>query len=411
MNPGLIIGALLLPHLLLHAPSYAQDPARAGGSADADPCGYPDTSSALYKAAAAMNWGYGYDTLLADLARWRESPFVRVDSVGASVLSRALFLVTIEDTSESFHQRKRVWIHARTHPGEVQSTWVTNEIIAILLSPTALGDELRRQCVFNIMPMYNPDGVELQLPRQNANRVDIESNWAVVPGEPEVQVLRAQFQHLMAQSNPILVALNMHSAYNCTRYFVYHAAGGTSDAYAALERQFIGYVQDPFPGRVQPWDYFVSWTSSAPTVYPESWFWYNHRENVLALTYEDMNCPDAGGFDSTARAILVGIRDQLLGPTAVTTGDRLPDGPVLDQNYPNPFNPVTTIQYHLPVRTSVRIQVFDPLGRAVSTLVDEVQDPGRRQVRFDGGGLASGVYVLRLTALGRVLTTKLVLVK
>ena len=35
----------------------------------------------------------------------------------------------------------------------------------------------------------------------------------------------------------------------------------------------------------------------------------NHGENVMALTYEDMNCSLAGSYDSTANAILRGIFD------------------------------------------------------------------------------------------------------
>lgn len=376
-----------------------------------DPCGYPDTSSTSYKAAAALNWGYGYDSLLADLGRWRASPFVRVDSVGASVRSRALYVVTIEDTARVPQPRRRVWIHARTHPGEVQSTWVTNRIVSILLSSTPLGDELRRRCVFNIMPMYNPDGVELRLPRQNANGVDIESNWAVVPGEPEVQVLRAQFQQLMARPNPIAIALNMHSALDCTRYFVFHAASGTSTAYAALEQRFIGYVREPFPVRVKPWDYFVTWTSGAPTVYPESWFWYNHRENVLALTYEDMNCVAAGGYDTTAFSILTGIRNQLFGPTAVAGGRELPEQPHLAQNYPNPFNPSTTIRYVLPAASAVTLAVYTTLGQEVATLVRGEKEAGYHEVTFDAAGLASGVYLCRLSSGTYVDTKKLLLVR
>jgi hypothetical protein len=402
-----LVCALLIFRGVAAAQEFPGDPHVPGP----DPCGYPDTSSALYRAAAALNWGYGYDSLLADLGRWRTSPYVRVDSVGASVRSRALYVVTIEDTARVAQPRRRVWIHARTHPGEVQSTWVTNQIIALLLSTTPLGDELRRRCVFNIMPMVNPDGVELRLPRQNANGVDIESNWAVVPGEPEVQVLRGQFLQLMARPNPIALALNMHSANDCTRYFVFHAASGTSAAYAAIEQQFIGYVRQPFPARVKPWDYFVTWTSGAPTVYPESWFWYNHRENVLALTYEDMNCAAAGGYDTTAFSILTGIRNQLFGPTAVAAGRELPEQPRLAQNYPNPFNPGTTIAFELPASSDIRLSVCDVLGREVSVLVDERREAGSHEVRFDAAGLASGVYVCRLEAGGSTQTRTLLLVR
>ena len=38
------------------------------------------------------------------------------------------------------------------------------------------------------------------------------------------------------------------------------------------------------------------------------------------------------------------------------------------------------------------MKIYDVLGREVSTLVNEVKEPGRYTVRFDGSKLASGVY-------------------
>ena len=86
------------------------------GNAAVDPCGYPDTTSPAYKLAALGNWGYGYDSLLADIARWKKSPFVRLDSIGSSVQQRTLWMLTIQDTATPATPRKRIWFHARTHP-------------------------------------------------------------------------------------------------------------------------------------------------------------------------------------------------------------------------------------------------------------------------------------------------------
>ncbi len=60
--------------------------------------------------------------------------------------------------------------------------------------------------MFNIIPMYNPDGVELGYGRENANGVDIESNWDKPVLEPEVQVLKGLFEKFMAEPNPTLPA-------------------------------------------------------------------------------------------------------------------------------------------------------------------------------------------------------------
>jgi hypothetical protein len=83
----------------------------------------------------------------------------------------------------------------------------------------------------------------------------------------------------------------------------------------------------------------------------------------------------------------------------------------LSQNYPNPFNPATLISYQLPVARNVRLVVYDLLGREVAILVNERKAPGNYEVRFDAGGLASGVYLCRLTAGSFVQTQKMILVR
>jgi len=91
--------------------------------------------------------------------------------------------------------------------------------------------------------------------------------------------------------------------------------------------------------------------------------------------------------------------------TGVGEEDGTPSSFVLSQNYPNPFNGETRIQFQMPAAGRVRLAVYDLLGREIAVLVDEVRLPGSYGVSFDasragpgGTGLASGVYIYRLTA-------------
>lgn len=70
----------------------------------------------------------------------------------------------------------------------------------------------------------------------------------------------------------------------------------------------------------------------------------------------------------------------------------------LYSNYPNPFNPSTTIRYSLARPVHVRLTVYDMLGRAVVTLLDEHQAPGHHKVEAALPHLASGLYVYRIEA-------------
>jgi hypothetical protein len=83
----------------------------------------------------------------------------------------------------------------------------------------------------------------------------------------------------------------------------------------------------------------------------------------------------------------------------------------LGQNYPNPFNPATTIRYSLPHKSQVVLAVFNTLGQQVSTIVNGQQEAGRYEVKFDGSGLASGVYFCRLQTQSFVDTKKILLLR
>ncbi len=88
----------------------------------------------------------------------------------------------------------------------------------------------------------------------------------------------------------------------------------------------------------------------------------------------------------------------------------------LRQNHPNPFNPGTTIEYSLDQPAHVELIIYNALGEKVRTLVSEWQSSGNRSVTWDGRShrgmdVASGVYLYRLTAGGRSLTRKLILVR
>ncbi len=76
----------------------------------------------------------------------------------------------------------------------------------------------------------------------------------------------------------------------------------------------------------------------------------------------------------------------------------VPEAYALEGAAPNPFTSTTAIRYALPEAASVRLSVYDLLGREVAVLVDERIEAGRHQAIFDASGLAAGVYVYRIQA-------------
>lgn len=83
----------------------------------------------------------------------------------------------------------------------------------------------------------------------------------------------------------------------------------------------------------------------------------------------------------------------------------------LSYNYPNPFSDVSIIEYRLPIGIHVRLEVFDSLGRRVTTLIDGVREAGTHRIEFDGSGLSSGLYIYRLTTPFDTASGKMMLLK
>jgi hypothetical protein len=73
----------------------------------------------------------------------------------------------------------------------------------------------------------------------------------------------------------------------------------------------------------------------------------------------------------------------------------------LSQNYPNPFNPSTKISYQTPADGMVRLEVYDIMGRTVSSLVNEEKPAGHFTATFDGSNFTSGIYFYRLNVIAR----------
>jgi hypothetical protein len=90
---------------------------------------------------------------------------------------------------------------------------------------------------------------------------------------------------------------------------------------------------------------------------------------------------------------------------------RMPDDYSLSQNYPNPFNPVTKIDFSIPLRSRVELNIYNTLGEKAAVLVNEEMETGHHQVAFDASDLPSGVYFYRIIAGEFNQTKKLILLK
>jgi photosystem II stability/assembly factor-like uncharacterized protein len=133
--------------------------------------------------------------------------------------------------------------------------------------------------------------------------------------------------------------------------------------------------------------------------------------------------------ESTLRTILISDMDNIWlagddgaifysdtgGFTSITDPNQnpgeIPKEISLKHNYPNPFNPTTNVVYELSEAVDVRLEVFNVLGQRISVLHNGMQTAGTHTASFDGSGLSSGIYLVRMQAGGQVFTNKMMLVK
>ncbi|MFA6471038.1 MAG: S8 family serine peptidase [Candidatus Latescibacterota bacterium] len=79
--------------------------------------------------------------------------------------------------------------------------------------------------------------------------------------------------------------------------------------------------------------------------------------------------------------------------------------------YPNPFNAEIVIPFQLDSPEKVTIAIYDITGRLAATVWSRPASPGRHEVRWNGEGCASGVYLVRAEAGKRVEVGKVIMVK
>lgn len=103
-----------------------------------------------------------------------------------------------------------------------------------------------------------------------------------------------------------------------------------------------------------------------------------------------------------------------IGSTCPLSVDELPVSSTisLGQNHPNPTNGTTSIDYYIPERGNVTMQIVNILGQVMDTPVNDVQMQGTHTVNIDANRIAPGIYYYSLTFEGKeTLVKKMVITK
>jgi hypothetical protein len=148
--------------------------------------------------------------------------------------------------------------------------------------------------------------------------------------------------------------------------------------------------------------------------------WYNLTTSAESEELGDANRRLLQLFCSIP-ATATGDSAWILRVYSNTTGinekaERIPNNIQLRQNYPNPFNPSTIITYQLSTFSTVRLMIYDMLGRQIKKLVDSHQNAGGHSVAWNATDersipVSPGVYFCRLETGKECVHRKMVVVR
>ncbi len=254
----------------------------------------------------ARYYPYSYRRLNEFINSVKKNKYVKVEKIGTSKLGRDINMLTITDPETDDKNKRRVWIHSRTHPSETGTSFVVEGLVKFLISECNLccGAADLKKLIFNIVPMVNPDGVALGNGRVTPDSsYDLERMWFREKDDfalrdtcpPEVKALHSTIVKLSRKGPPFIIALNLHSKNAPPEWgpFIYtNFSNGDKfeaegDSLFKRHLQLAKSISEFYCGDsidVRP--SVDSRKEMKEKKFPEVWWWLNYKDKVTAATLE-----------------------------------------------------------------------------------------------------------------------------
>lgn len=113
-----------------------------------------------------------------------------------------------------------------------------NGLLKFLLSEHEVAVNLRRECIFKIVPMLNPDGVINGSHRCSLSGKDLNRQWKLpVEGiSPTIYWTKILWQHLLHQPNDVLLSCDFHGHSKKKNVFTYGCENEAGGPFENLEK-------------------------------------------------------------------------------------------------------------------------------------------------------------------------------
>lgn len=209
----------------------------------------------------ATAFPYGFSLLKAQLALWlsrcdRSSILMERQELCRTLAGNPVPLLTITAAQSSTPNvmRPHVFLTARVHPGETNSSWIMKGIIDCLLSDKPVAQQLRSTFVFKLVPMLNPDGVINGCHRCSLAGQDLNRQWSFPEEDthPTIYHTKALLLYLAHMGRTPLVLCDFHGHSRHFNAFLYgcsppHGQAEEEDS-SALSEVLAGLLHEVSPG-------------------------------------------------------------------------------------------------------------------------------------------------------------------
>lgn len=183
----------------------------------------------------AYHYPYTFSTLKMHLQKLRAlhtaQIYYREDELCQTLGGNSCPLLTItampesssDDHIDQFRSRPVVFLSARVHPGETNSSWVMKGSLEFLMSSSPKAQSLRESYIFKIVPMLNPDGVINGNHRCSLSGEDLNRQWQNPNAElhPTIYHAKSLLQYLRATGRTPLVFCDYHGHSRKKNVFMY----------------------------------------------------------------------------------------------------------------------------------------------------------------------------------------------
>jgi len=158
-----------------------------------------------------------------------------------------LVITNFTDTFENLAKKQSIILTGRVHPGESNSSYVIQGLIEYLLSNNNIAYKLRKNFIFKIIPMLNPDGVIRGNYRMNLIGRDLNRMWT----EPDINTCPTiYYSHQMIQktlnSRDIYLFCDFHG-HSCKQNFFIYSCKNKNENLNMKDNKKFSYHELVFP--------------------------------------------------------------------------------------------------------------------------------------------------------------------